>query len=107
MLGTRHALALASALFLLSTVARADDPYADFRVPDHRSFSWIVQSDGATLLHARNQGAETDRDRSATGSVRSRTAWTSESEARQHVLEFDTGALWSDDHLREAFQFPP
>src|SRR5437879_6426601 len=101
MLGTRHALAIASAVFLLSTVARADDPYADFRVPDHRSFSWIVQSNGATALNVRNQGNQTDRDRSANGSVRSRTAWASESEARRRVLEFDTGARWSDDHLRE------
>ncbi len=106
MLGTRHALAIASALFLLSTVAHADDPYADFRVPDHRSFSWIVQSNGATSLAVRNQGTESSRDRAANGALFSRMTWASETEARQRGLVLATTAFWGYEHSRATNAFP-
>jgi hypothetical protein len=106
MLGTRRALALVSAFCLLPAVVHAEDPYADFRVPDHRSFSWIVQSNGTTNLNLRNQGTESSRDRALNGALRSQMTWASESEARQRALVLATNASWFYDHSRATNAFP-
>ena len=43
----RRTLLLTSVLCLLPAIACAEDPYADFRVPEHRTFSWFVNSNGS------------------------------------------------------------
>lgn len=95
-----RALALASALCLCPFVALADDPYADFRVPEHRTASWLVQSIGSTNADQRNSMFGIDRDRFTFGRFQSRTDWSLESEAQLRALEFAADANWNYYHSR-------
>src|SRR5262249_28380485 len=52
--GIRRALLLAASLCLPSA-ALADDPYADYRIPDHHWFSWTAGLNGSGS-HQRGQG---------------------------------------------------
>src|SRR5467141_2492811 len=94
-----RALALACALALPPSLAHADDPYADFRVPDHRSFSWIVQSSGGLNSIQRDAGG-LSHAQSANGQLLSDMAWVSETEARQRQFAFVTDARWNQAHDR-------
>src|SRR5262245_12190917 len=49
---TRFAIFLAG--LCLAAVARAEDPYADFRIPEARSFSWVVK--GSTQWRGNETG---------------------------------------------------
>src|ERR1051325_1749129 len=100
------ALALASALSLLPALARADDPYADFRVPEHRTFSWILASNGG-IQSTRQDERGAFRDRLANGHALSQMAWASETEARQLDLFLVADARWNDNHHRFDRQLPP
>src|ERR1043166_8656834 len=102
----QRALALASALSLLPALALAGDPYADFRVPDHRTFSWILSSDGG--IDSRQPGGVGElRERDVDGHLLSRMVWASETEARQRDLAFATDARWSSDRRRfDALELP-
>jgi hypothetical protein len=53
--GIRRAALLAASLCVSST-ALADDPYADYRIPDHHWLSWTVAASGGGS-HQRGQGS--------------------------------------------------
>lgn len=103
----RRVLALASALCLVPVVARADDPYADFRVPDHHTFQWIVTGSlrsagaytGSTVEHSRNG------DFAST--LANELRWHAERETRQ----FDAGVRqsldWDRSRRRDDNPFQP
>ena len=54
MRGTRSALLAAASLCLVSNLALAADPYADYRIPAHGWFSWSASATGAGS-HNRSQ----------------------------------------------------
>ena len=86
MRGIRRALVFTSALCLLPTVVRAQDPYADFRVPEHRSFSWRVNSNGNANWDQQDTQGGMLRQRFGNGQLSSLLRWSTESEARQRDL---------------------
>ncbi len=100
-----RAFALASALSLLPALARADDPYADFRVPDHRTFTWIVQSSGG-INSSQENASSRSRERSLNGHLLSRMAWGSETEARLRALAVATDARWISTRDQFDAHFP-
>ena len=53
--GTRRASLLVALLCLSSSRAFADDPYADYRIPDHHWLSWTASVNGSGN-HQRGQG---------------------------------------------------
>ena len=63
MCGIRRALALCASLALLPSLATADDPYADYRIPEHYWRSWTanVSAGGDHLLF---NGSESGQSRS-------------------------------------------
>jgi hypothetical protein len=101
----RRALAMASAFCLLPVAARAGDPYADFRVPDHRTFSWAVTA----LINASGAYYGAPGGESRNSAYRSTLAnsqkWHAESETRQYDLGVGQQLDWSRGSLREDQSF--
>src|SRR5438046_560096 len=100
-----RALALACALALPPSLAHADDPYADFRIPDHRTFSWIVQSSGGLNSRQVDTGGQS-REGSANGLLLSRMLWSSETEPRRRALAVATDASWISSRDQFDARFP-
>ena len=90
-----RAFVLVSALCMLPAVAAAEDPYADFRVPDHHTFLWqsrtLMSSSGAYSGSAFGRGSRSDRNLSLSTSL----AWHAESKARQFDVGLFPVATWA------------
>jgi hypothetical protein len=54
MRGIRRALALSAVLTLLPSLSFADDPYADYRIPEHYWRSWTANLSGTGSRNVRN-----------------------------------------------------
>jgi hypothetical protein len=93
-----RALAPACALVLLVSRARASDPYADFRVPAHRSLSWRVSGFGSWNGNDGNNGGRT-RNGNLVGSLNTASFWLSESESRLQSLVVSGGSTGSRNHF--------
>jgi hypothetical protein len=100
MFGIRRSLVFASALTLLPAAAYAEDPYADFRVPEHRRFSWFVQANGSANSFQGNSPNSTTHDTSPSGQLLSQMVWSHESDARLSNLAFTAQARTFQDHRR-------
>ena len=105
--GISRTFLLASALLLLPCIVHAEDPYADFRVPQHRSFSWFVQAQGSANSFQRDTDPAVSREGSASGRLLTEMLWTSESEARQSDLGCELQASWNQARTRFESSSPP
>jgi len=63
MRGVRRALLLSASLVLHPSIASADDPYAEYRIPDHRWLSWSawLTAEGYRTLNHSSYSEEIDR----------------------------------------------
>jgi hypothetical protein len=84
----------------LPAAAHAEDPYADFRVPEHRRFSWFVQASGSANSVDQNEPYGTAHRTTPTGQLLSQMAWTHESDARLSDLFLTADAGTSQSHTR-------
>ena len=91
----RRALAIASALCLLPTAAFADDPYADFRIPEHRTFSWTVSSSANLFTAYSANSFNRDRGRRYDARLASPLAWHAELDSRQYDLFIMPSVSWN------------
>jgi hypothetical protein len=107
MVAVRRALLLASALSLLPAAAHAQDPYADFRVPEHRRFSWFVQANGSVTSFQGNTPGATSHSTSPFGQLLSQMTWSHESDARLSDLVLTAGAGTRQTHDRFNATPPP
>jgi hypothetical protein len=105
MFGIRRVLLYASALTLLPAAAYAEDPYADFRVPEHRRFAWFVQANGSANSFQSNSPNSTTHDTSPSGQLLSQMVWSHESDARLSNLILTAQAQTRQDHFQ--YTAPP
>ena len=110
----RRAFAVVAALTLWQAVALARDPYAEFRVPDHRSFAWTLDASG--FARSRESRLESRfRSQFVEAGLLSDLSWLSESESRLHAVtvvarvdgdrehdrvDGETPFVWNDSHSR-------
>lgn len=101
MLGIRRVFGVASALCALSTVVHAEDLYADFHVPEHRSFSCLLRSGGSGSWSNSNTGFGTSHASSGSGQLSSQLSWSSESEARLSDVRLETSVDGGQTRFRD------
>ena len=94
MRGTRLALACSCLVAVLPNVAHAGDPYADFRIPEFRTFSWTVSTIGNVNGSFNGGPGDESRMFELTGASRTTLDWHSESEAHQTDVRFEPTATW-------------
>lgn len=99
----RRVITPAIALLIVTGVASADDPYADFRIPEHRTFAWLVT--GSVNASSRYGGSigGVNRDGTLSSRLSAPLQWHAESEARQWDVRLDPQASWSSGRSRLEF----
>ena len=94
MRGARLALVCTGAFFLAS-VASAQDPYRDFRVPEARSFTWLVSGNGRWSGSTSAFPAGNSENRVSQGDARSVARRHAESEAFTSDLFVQALGTWN------------
>jgi hypothetical protein len=103
MRGPQLALVCTGASLLVASVALAQDPYREFRIPDARSFSWIVSSgarwDGGDSNSPFNSTLDRSRSADLSSYVRLRT------QSDRHVMDLhsDLAGNWNQDRSSSVY----
>jgi hypothetical protein len=98
-----HVALVCTSAILLAPVASAQDAYSDFRVPEARSFTWLVN--GSARWNQQNEafpGFLTD-NRTAVGDLFTAAARHAESEALVSDLVLDLRGTWNTTRLTSSF----
>jgi hypothetical protein len=105
MRGARLALVCTGAFFCVS-VAGAQDPYTDFRIPEARSFTWLVRADARgsdIFLHDSGRQHEL---RTADAGLLSSAHHHAESEPRTSDLFLSVSGNWFANRQSDVNTFP-
>lgn len=96
-------LVCTGASLIVASVAFAQDPYYDFRIPEARSFTWSIASDARWAANdSRVFGSESDQS-SRRGSFRSAAHRHAESERGIWDLASDAFGLWDHSESNNVF----
>ena len=95
-------LARTAALLLLFIAhpAFADDPYADFRIPESQGFRWLVNGDFSRSSGYHSLGSQSDRSSAYAPNVGTNLAWFHDTEARSWNLSLQSDLQWWRRHRR-------
>jgi len=106
MRGPHLALVCTSASLIVASVALAQDPYREFRIPDARSFSWNLSGAAQWFGEDTNDGSSSGPLRSRYGQFRSTTRRRSQTERHVSELGADVIGNWKDSRRWSASRSP-